>query len=235
MKFRIDHIFFDLDNTLWDFESNSRRVITDLYHEFNLADRCSTEVHDFIKEYERINHLLWDKLRKSEISKEQLRSSRFYNSMQSFGHDDFELGYRMEEEYVKRSPYQKTLLPGTTETLARLNKEYQLHIITNGFKEVQYTKLKNCGLTDYFRQIIISEEVGFSKPDQRIFLHSMKVSGADPGRSLMIGDDIETDVRGAENSGMRAILFERNGESNDRATYGIKINRLEQILDFIER
>ena len=203
----IRHIFFDLDNTLWDFPKNSREVITDLFHEYNLESRCNVTASDFIAKYEHINEVLWEKLRKQEITKEQLRSSRFYNSMQHFGHDDYELGYRMEEEYVKRSPYKKNLMKGTLETLEKLSTRYQLHIITNGFKEVQYTKLENCGLKSYFNHIIISEEVGYSKPNSKIFEVAIERANAKPAESLMVGDDLEIDINGARAAGMQAIHF----------------------------
>ena len=94
----VRHIFFDLDRTLWDFETNSRRVIADLYYEYNLNSRCNTAFCDFIETYENINEILWNKLKAGEISKQQLRTSRFYNSMQHFGYDYFVLGYKLEEE-----------------------------------------------------------------------------------------------------------------------------------------
>jgi putative hydrolase of the HAD superfamily len=203
----IKHIFFDLDRTLWDFETNSRKVISDLFHENNLADRCQVPFCEFIEKYEEINFFLWDKYQKAEITKQQLRSSRFFNAMQHFGHDDFELGYKMEEEYVKRSPWQKSLMPGAEETLLWLSKNYSLHIITNGFKEVQHIKLESCGIKQHFQVILISEEVGLSKPDKAIFDHAMDCANAKPFESLMVGDDLHVDVLGAINSDMKGCFF----------------------------
>ena len=121
---KIRNIFFDLDNTLWDFQTNSREVLKDLFHEYNLESRCKTTAENFILTYEQVNAVLWEKLRKKEITKEQLRSNRFYNSMQQFDHDDYEMGYRMEEDYVKRSPFKKNLIPGAFETLEKLFTNY---------------------------------------------------------------------------------------------------------------
>ena len=228
MKSNINHIFFDLDNTLWDFDTNSRQVLKDLFFEFNLESRCGVNIENFTREYEKINAKLWAQLRAGEISKEQLRSSRFYNSMQSFGFDDYELGYKMELEYVKRSPYQKNLLPGTLQVLENLKKHYQLHIITNGFKEVQYIKLENCGLKFFFNHIIISEEVGYSKPHEAIFQTAMMKAGAHPEESVMIGDDKETDVKGALNAGMRAIHINIHQKETNAANY-LQVNNLFEL------
>lgn len=233
MKSEISHIFFDLDNTLWDFNSNSRKVISDLFFENNLEVRCGVGFSVFISEYEKINHLLWEKLRNSEITKEQLRSSRFYNSMQFFGYDDYELGYKLEEEYVKRSPYQNILLPDAINVLENLHKKYELHIITNGFKEVQYIKLNNCNLINYFSHIFISEEVGYSKPDKRIFDHAVSSVGATKSNSVMIGDDVNVDVNAAKNFGMRAIHFDDKCSNPGEINGLIKISRLVQLLEFL--
>ena len=233
MRAEINHIFFDLDNTLWDFDSNSRKVISDLFHENNLQLRCGVEFSIFLSRYEKINHLLWEKLRMSEITKEQLRSSRFYNSMQFFGYDDYELGYRLEEEYVKRSPYQNILLPDTINVLENLHKKYELHIITNGFKEVQYVKLNNCNLINYFSNIFISEEVGYSKPDKRIFEHAISTVGGTKSNSIMIGDDINVDVNAAKNFGMRAIHLDNKCIFKDEEIGTIRVNGLKQILEHL--
>jgi putative hydrolase of the HAD superfamily len=233
MKNTIEHIFFDLDNTIWDFDANSRLVLTDLFLEFNLENRCGVKLEEFIQEYEKINHILWDRLRKNEITKEQLRSSRFYNSMQSFGYDDFELGYTLEEEYVKRSPYQKILVPDAIEVLKKLSHNFKLHIITNGFREVQHIKIDNCGIKEYFSNIFISEEIGFSKPDKKIFEFSLKSACSRLENSIMVGDDLNIDVIGAINCGMRAIHFDRSENLKEDSSDILKINQLKQIFNYI--
>ncbi|MBC7865672.1 MAG: hypothetical protein IAF38_22040, partial [Bacteroidia bacterium] len=119
---KVEHVFFDLDRTLWDFETNSRRVIADLFSENNLESRCAVAFCNFIETFEEINDTLWAKLRAGEITKEQLRTSRFYNCMKVYNYHDLELGFKMEEEYVQRSPYQKTLFPGVIELLTELKK-----------------------------------------------------------------------------------------------------------------
>ncbi len=229
---KIRNIFFDLDNTLWDFQTNSREVLKDLFHEYNLESRCKTTAENFILTYEQVNAVLWEKLRKKEITKEQLRSNRFYNSMQQFDHDDYEMGYRMEEDYVKRSPFKKNLIPGAFETLEKLFTNYDLHIITNGFKEVQYTKMENCGIKKFFKQVIISEEIGFSKPDPKIFELAMHKANTNSAESLMIGDDLEIDVHGARNAGMHALHLNTNS-TNEKKELIFEINKLPELISYL--
>lgn len=204
---KIKNVFFDLDRTLWDFETNSNKVISDLFYENNLEIKCDVSFLFFIKKYEEINLLLWDKYRKNEITKQQLRSNRFYNSMQFYNYDDYELGIKLDQEYVLRSPYQTCLLPGTIKTLKYLSLKYKLHIITNGFKEVQHIKLKNSGLIQYFDSVIISEEIGFAKPDVKIFEKAFEISKTTPKASMMVGDDLAIDVLGGMNAGMKGCYF----------------------------
>jgi putative hydrolase of the HAD superfamily len=229
----IKHIFFDLDRTLWDFETNSRRIIIDLFHEHNLESRCNAKYDAFIELYENVNQLLWDKLRAGEISKQQLRSSRFYNSMQQFGYDDFELGYKLEEEYVKRSPYQKSLMPGAFELLEHLNPNYKLHIITNGFKEVQHIKLEHAEIKRFFDVVMISEEVGVAKPDPEIFINAMEKANALAHESVMIGDDLHVDVRGAIGAGMRAVHLDVRKECSKCDEF-LLINSLEELKTILK-
>jgi len=206
----IKHIFFDLDNTLWDFEANSTQVLTALIAEFELEKKCQCSAKSFIKTYILVNDDLWSLYRKQLITKEELRSSRFTNTMLYFGYENKLLGMELEAEYIARSPYQKELVPHSLETLEYLAaKNYQLHIITNGFKEVQGIKLKNSNIQHYFHQVIISEEVGFTKPNKAIFFHALKAANASIENSLMIGDDWDADILGAHAINMLSIYFNR--------------------------
>lgn len=210
---QVKHIFFDLDNTLWDFDANSKNVITALIKEFDLEKICQCSAQSFIKTYILVNDDLWALYRKQLITKEELRSSRFTNTMLYFGHDDKELGLKLEEQYIARSPYQKELVPHTLEVLEYLQQKYQLHIITNGFKEVQHIKLNNCNIKHFFNQIIISEEVGFNKPNKDIFDYSFSVANTHLDESLMIGDDWDADILGAHKINLKAIYFNRKNTS----------------------
>ena len=229
---QVKHIFFDLDNTLWDFDKNSKNVILELFSHFDLQAKCNCLPNSFYNTYVIVNEQLWKLYREKLITKEELRSSRFTNTMLYFGYEDEQLGVKLENEYISKSPLQKELVDGTIEVLEYLKTKYQLHIITNGFKEVQHIKLENCGLKNYFNQIIISEEVGFNKPDRQIFEFALFKSNALKNESLMIGDDYDADVMGAKDSGLRSIFFNR--KSVKASDNGIKeINSLNQLLKII--
>ncbi|MCD6068809.1 MAG: yfnB [Bacteroidetes bacterium] len=203
----VQHIFFDLDNTLWDFETNSQTVLNGLITTYGIDKKCQCSAASFLKTYVLVNEDLWVRYRQHLITKEELRSSRFYNTMLYFGYDDKELGLVLEKEYIDHSPYQKTLFPGTLEILDYLGKKYKLHIITNGFAEIQHIKLKNCAIDRYFSEIVISEEVGFNKPDKRIFDKAIERAVTKHEHSLMIGDDWHADVEGASAAGIKSIFF----------------------------
>jgi putative hydrolase of the HAD superfamily len=205
---KLEHIFFDLDRTLWDFERNSKSALVQLFHELKL-DCIIESFESFHEVYRKINAEYWEDYTKGRVSKEKLRIGRFHDTLVSFGRDDIQLSTLMAEGYVKISPYQTHLFPGTKEVLQELSdRNYQLHIITNGFKEVQFIKLENSGLRPFFQDVLCSEEVGKNKPNPEIFHAALERTNAKNTNSLMIGDDFEADILGAERVGIRAVLFD---------------------------
>lgn len=201
----IRHIFFDLDHTLWDFETNSREALRDLFVKDALEQACKAPYGEFIKAYEAINHRYWQLYGEQKVTKEELRYKRFYDAFVHFGYDNEVLARQWADEYLKLSPYKTSLVAGSLEVLDYLKDKYALHLITNGFIEVQNIKLDHSKLRPYFRNIIISEEHGFNKPDVRIFRLAEALSGAKPGECLMIGDNYDTDIMGAQQAGWQAI------------------------------
>lgn len=202
------HLFFDLDRTLWDFDKNSENALQFLFDETQSIHQLPS-FYKFNSIYKEINANLWKKYGKGKISKEELRDTRFSKTFLKLGLNNQELNNYFNEEYLKISPLQTAMFPNTVETLRILKNEgYSMHIITNGFKEVQFIKLKNCGIYDYFNVIVSSEEVGVNKPDVRIFQHAMTLANAQPQHSAMIGDDMNVDVMGAERAGMFGIHFD---------------------------
>lgn len=206
----IKHLFFDLDRTLWDFERNSKIALSILYQNFEL-NRYFEHYLQFEKVYENVNAELWRAYGKRKISKLELRDNRFYNTLLKVDVEDRLLGTELSEAYLKISPFQTALLPNAIETLESLKKSnYELHIITNGFEEVQHIKLRESKIDHYFEHIICSETVGINKPDPRVFSHALDLAKATKLESVMIGDDREVDVEGANQFGMRSILFDPN-------------------------
>jgi len=204
----ITDVFFDLDRTLWDFDTNSDLALRNLFSEFSLEKRI-TQKDQFISDYERINEELWDDYRKGLTTKEVMRVQRFHDALVLHGVDDVSLAEEYCYKYIDNCPKQTATFPGTHEMLEDLKKlGKKLHIITNGFSEVQYRKMTNCGIIDYFDVIVCSDQVGVSKPDPEIFNVALKQSNAKSAHSIMIGDHPEIDVLGANQVGMRGILFD---------------------------
>lgn len=207
------HLFFDLDRTLWDFEANSIETIKEIFAKYSLISYCTFE--DFYGIYQEINNSLWNDYREDKITKEDLSWQRFYLTNKHFGNVNEDLSKRMSCDYIEISPTKTLTLPNTIEALEYLYQKYKLHIITNGFKEVQYNKIENCGLRKYFSSVFISEEVGCNKPNSDFFKFVILKTGANSGNSIVIGDDIEVDIKGASKVGIDTIWFNPNNEKGD--------------------
>ncbi len=224
----IEHVFFDLDRTLWDFEKNSEATLKELFAELLLGEKLGVPDHVFIHEYKRINDIFWEDYRNGIIQKEELRYARFETALKFFGYSDRALATDMGEKYIWRSPRKTSLVDGAIEVLEYLRPRYQLHIITNGFEEVQHIKMSSTGLDQYFTHIITSESAGAKKPSPLIFEHAQHLAGATPGNSMMIGDHMEADVQGALNMGWKAVLFEPAMPRTTEADF-IHIHQLSEL------
>jgi putative hydrolase of the HAD superfamily len=206
MKYK--NIFFDLDRTLWDFDSSARIAFTEIFENHNLQKLGIKSVEDFQTTYNIHNEQLWDLYRRGKIQKEILRGKRFRLTLKDFGIEDSSLAERIGKEYIEISPLRVALFPHAEEVLEHLAPKFRLNMITNGFSEVQAVKLKSSGLGKYFEVVITSEEAGHKKPDPRIFQYAFHKAGAHPSESIMIGDDPEVDIKGAGNVGMDQVLFD---------------------------
>ena len=204
---KYNHIFFDLDHTLWDFDKNAEETLNELYHSYQLKNLGLNSADVFIETYTQNNHQLWADYHLGKISKEVLRETRFKKTFIDLGLSPDLIPLQFEDDYVNICPTKTNLFPHTHETLSYLQQKYQLHIISNGFKESTEHKVKNNKLTPYFKNVIISEVIGINKPDKAIFQYAVDIANTTATESLMIGDSLEADVRGALNFGMDAIYF----------------------------
>lgn len=210
MKFRTPkykHIFFDLDHTLWDFDKNAEETLYELYDVYKLNEIGLPPAGFFIETYTRNNHQLWAEYHTGKITKETLRETRFKRTFLELGVPPDAVPLQFEDDYVRLCPTKTNLFPHAHETLQYLQGRYALHLISNGFKESQDVKLANTGLRQYFTQLIISDVVGANKPDKAIFDHALNLAAAEKSESVMIGDSLEADIRGALDFGMDAIYF----------------------------
>ena len=206
----IKHIFFDLDHTLWDFEKNSSLTFKFLLNKYNI----DIDLKDFLKIYMPINFSLWNLYRDDKITKEYLRHNRLKSAFEKLNINiESSVIDEISDDYIKHLPDNNFLLPNAIPVLDYLFKKYTLHIITNGFTEVQKTKIFNSNLKKYFTCIIDSESVGVKKPHSKIFDYAFKVSNAlNKDECLMIGDNYEADVVGAIKNGFKAIHLNSNNE-----------------------
>lgn len=204
---RYEHIFIDLDKTIWDFDSNSRDTFREIFEYHRLDIKGIGNLDLFTEVYHKINDMLWALYRENKIKKEVLNIRRFELTLKEFLIDDLMLAIQIADDYVTLSPKKTTLFPHAHEALSYLQSKYSLHIITNGFEELQHQKLDNCNLRQYFITVTTSEEAGVKKPESWIFQLAMQKAGARPVESLMIGDDLEVDVAGAKEIGMATLYF----------------------------
>jgi putative hydrolase of the HAD superfamily len=204
MKYK--HLFFDLDHTLWDFEANSRQTLLDLYHTLQLQERGVTDFDLFHKQYLQHNDKLWSRYRNGFIKVDELRWKRMWLALLDFKIADEPLARQMGVVFLDQLPTRNILFPYAKEILDYLTvKNYELHLITNGFEKTQHSKLKNSGLDVYFKQVITSEGSNSLKPHKEIFDYAFAKTNAQAHESIMIGDTLEVDILGGMNVGIDQV------------------------------
>lgn len=229
---KYEHIFFDLDHTLWDFDKNAEETLSELYITYKLKELGLNSCDVFIETYTVNNHQLWADYHLGKISKDALRETRFKKTFIDLGLSPDLIPLNFEDDYVNICPTKSNLFPHTHETLSYLQAKYHLHLISNGFKESTEYKVKNTNLTPYFKNVFISEVIGINKPDKAIFQYAIDTAGAQTHHSIMIGDSIEADVRGALNFGMDAIYFNPN-KADAPEDIKHQINHLQELFNIL--
>lgn len=229
---RYKHIFFDLDRTLWDFEQNMRITLTDIYENHNLA-KAIPRPEAFIDAFIANNNKLWASYQRGAMKKEVLRFKRFEQTLLDFGIKDSVLASVMDNEYLLESPKKTALIPNTLPILDWLYGQYKLHIITNGFNEVQFTKLKLCGIEKYFDKVVTSEISGYHKPRAQAFGYSLAKANAKKAESIMIGDDLDADIIGAKAFGIDQIHFNPSKRPQEKVVPTHEISNLIELRDIL--
>ncbi len=231
---KVKHVFFDLDHTLWDFENNSKEALLELFHEMELQQKLQCTFENFLEIYYPINHNYWEMYRKGQVQREVLRDHRFIDTFKQLGYHQTKEAKHLSELYLQRSPYKKNLFDGALTVLNYLKlKQYSLHIITNGFNEVQFIKLRESGLNSFFESVTTSEEAGCNKPEAGIFNYALDKVEALPKESLMIGDNFEADVMGAVNAGLKAVWFNPAKEENKTSIKPEIITHLQELTKIL--
>jgi YjjG family noncanonical pyrimidine nucleotidase len=203
----ITDIFFDLDHTLWDFDKNSILAFDKIFK----VHHPTIDTHQFIKIYAPINQACWKLYQVDKITHEELRYERLKQSFDALNYTiSDEAIDSISHDYIAFLPDNNQLFDGAIEVLDYLYPKYKLHIITNGFAEVQQRKMLHSGLNKYFQTITNSEMAGVKKPHKNIFEFALSLANTNKENAIMIGDCIDADVRGAIDFGIKAILFDEN-------------------------
>jgi putative hydrolase of the HAD superfamily len=227
------HLFFDLDHTLWDFDANAKETLSELYSIFDLNSRINTAFSDFYPKYLYHNEIMWDRYHKGLISSEDLKWKRMWRTMLDFKIADESLARDMSGKFLEILPTKKILFPYTIEILNYLKeKEYDLHLITNGFEKTQWSKLNYSGLSGYFTHVITSEGSNSLKPRKEIFDFAMDKAKSSLAESIMIGDNLDADIQGAMNAGMDTVFVNHiNAVPEIKPTYTVThLKELEVIF-----
>lgn len=216
-------IFFDLDHTLWDFEKNSALAFEAIFEKYAMPISMET----FLEHYIPINFKYWKLYQEEKITQQELRYSRFREvfDLLQYPIDDAQINL-LAQEYIWYLPKFNHLFDGAIEILDYLKPKYNLHIITNGFHEVQEGKLRNANIDHYFITITNSEKAGVKKPNPKIFEFALDLARTDKNKSVMIGDSMEADIEGALNVGLDAIFF-------SESDYGdaLKVPQVRHLLE----
>jgi len=231
LKYR--HIFFDLDHTLWDFDANAKESLAELYKHFQLESKFISPFENFYTSYLKHNAILWDRFEKGYITSEELKWRRMWRALLDFRIGDELLAKEMGAKFLEILPTKKRVFEYTFEILNYLrDKEYSIHIITNGFEQTQWRKLNNSQLAGYFTHVITSETSNSMKPQKEIFEYALKKTNSNIEECIMIGDNPNADIQGALNAGMDNIFV-----NHIKATHSVKpthtvyhLKELESIL-----
>ena len=203
-----------------------------MFHDYKIDKLCHTTFDEFIEVYEKINHELWHLYSLQLTTKEELRYQRFYKAFKYFDFDNVDIAKHWANDYLSLSPYKTHLIAGTVEVLDYLKDKYTMHIITNGFKEVQHIKLNSCNLTHYFDQVIISEDHGFNKPDIKLFKIAQSLCKANPDECMIIGDNYDTDIMGGLNAHWKAVHFSKELMNNTNDNF-YRIESLNELMKML--
>lgn len=228
------HILFDLDHTLWDFEKNSEETLLVLFDEFQLGNHGKFDFQSFYNKYKFVNVRLWDLYNKGKIGQKELRSTRFVKTLTGLGLAKHEVPAGISEAYTEMCPTKKAVFPYTYDVLSYLQVKYDLHIVTNGFKEIQKIKMTASDLHGYFKEVVTSECCGFKKPDKRMFQFLLNRIQVQPHECIMIGDNFECDIEGARDAGIDQVYFNPEkvqAQKRPKPTY--EINCLSELKKFL--
>jgi putative hydrolase of the HAD superfamily len=203
MKYR--SILFDLDHTIWDYETNSSETLTELFHHHKLSEIGVPSISNFLETFVEVNTNLWAQYDRGQIHRDVIRNERFHKILLKYGINEYDFALSFSDEYISQSPKKGVLMPNAMEVLDYLHGRYPMTIVTNGFDEIQSIKMNSSGITSYFKNVVTSARAGHKKPAKEIFEFALNESGFESSSTLMIGDNLFTDIGGARNAQLDTI------------------------------
>lgn len=216
-------IFFDLDHTLWDYETNSNETLKELYHHYALQHVGVSSVESFQQRFKEVNTQLWDLYDRGEIGSEVIRRERFKQILTYFNAYEEKLSQNLSAEYLECCPQKAALMPHATDVLDYLSGKYNLTVVTNGFEEIQHMKLTAGNLHRYFDYVVTSQKAGYKKPAKEIFEFALRSNAVQAEETIMVGDNLITDIGGARNAAIDTTFYNpENLSHNETVKYEIK-------------
>lgn len=226
------NLFIDLDDTLWNIHLNGKECLEEIYRDYGYAAYYPRFL-DYYNVYVPVNQRLWAMYRHGEIRKEELIVERFLAPVRAFGINDPDYAKKLSDDFLDRTTRKTRLIDGTIELLEYLKPRYRMHILSNGFREVQYKKIENSGLKPYFDKIILSEDAGINKPHPDMFTYALKNTNSRRSQTVMIGDSWDADMVGAYQSRIAQIWFNPADEAPDGFEPTHTVRTLAEIKDIL--
>jgi len=230
MKYR--SILFDLDHTIWDYETNSSETLTELFNHHKLSEIGVPSISDFLETFVEVNTNLWAQYDLGQIHRDVIRHERFHKILLTYGIDKYDFALSFSDEYISQSPKKSGLMPNAMEVLNYLHARYSMTIVTNGFDEIQSIKMESSGISPYFKSVVTSARAGHKKPAKEIFEFAVQESGFDSASTLMIGDNLLTDIGGARNAQLDTVYFNPNKIPHQEKTE-FEISDLKELLNIL--
>lgn len=205
----VKHIFFDLDHTLWDFEKNAEICLTEIFQTHHMADLGVADFDLFFQTFSQVNKRFWYLLDTKQITHDELRKERFRCALADLQVViSEEQSEAMNAQFLALLPNQSHLMPHTLDILEALHPHFQLHVLSNGFEQVQRRKMESGGILPYFTHVITNDLAKASKPNPAIFSYALGAAACSASEAIMIGDNWTADIEGALHMGMSAIHFD---------------------------
>ncbi|WP_294620141.1 YjjG family noncanonical pyrimidine nucleotidase [uncultured Bacteroides sp.] len=223
------NLFFDLDDTLWAFSLNARDTYEEMYRKYGY-NRYFTSFEHYYSLYQRRNLELWAEYADGKVTKDELNRQRYLYPLETVGVCDSALAKAYEKDALATIPTKRKLMPHAREVLEYLSSKYNLYILSNGFKELQFHKMRSSGIDGYFKKVILSDDIGILKPWPDIFHFALSATQSELRESLMIGDSWESDIAGAAGVGMHQVFYNLSGRVDLPFAPTYQITDLKELL-----